>query len=75
MGLLSQILSGAVAAIVATAILTLAAFIWRLRLIRRYRLRKESQRVLEAVWDENLLRRSSQIAEEINVDEPGVLKA
>jgi len=75
MELTSQIVTGAAGAIVATAILTFAAFIWRLRLIRKYKLRKQSQKVLEALWDENLLRRSSQIAREINIDEAEVLKA
>ena len=70
MDLLKETISGAAGAIVGTAILTLIALLWRRWLIRRYNLTEAARRVLEALWDENLLRRAPQIALEIKL-EPG----
>jgi hypothetical protein len=56
MDLLKETISGAAGAIVGTAILTLIALPWRRWLIRRYNLTEAARRVLEALWDENLLR-------------------
>ena len=75
MELLREIVSGIVSAILATAILTLVALIWRWRLIRKYKLTKESKKVLEALWDENLLRREEQIARETGMSEADVKEA
>ncbi|MFQ5641023.1 MAG: hypothetical protein ACE5IR_23850 [bacterium] len=68
MELVIGIVSGIVSAITATAILTLMAVLWRQFVLRKYGLTGESKQVLEALWDENLLRRASQIATELNLD-------
>jgi DNA-binding MarR family transcriptional regulator len=75
MELLREVVSGIVSAILATAILTVVALIWRWRLIRKYKLTKESKKVLEALWDENLLRREEQIARETEMSEADVKEA
>ncbi|MFQ5572279.1 MAG: hypothetical protein ACE5G0_21595 [Rhodothermales bacterium] len=68
MDLVYGIVSGIVSAVAATAILTLMAVLWRRWVLRKYGLTREAKHVLEALWDENLLRRASQIATELNLD-------
>ncbi|HXO21921.1 MAG TPA: hypothetical protein VOA87_18560 [Thermoanaerobaculia bacterium] len=70
---MGEVVSGVASGVLATAVVTAAAAIWRWRLLRKYGLTKESRQVLEALWDEKLLRRSAQIAAELGLDEAVVL--
>jgi DNA-binding MarR family transcriptional regulator len=72
---LDQMASGVLTGVLATAVAAGAGALWRRRLLRRYGLTHELRMVLEALWDENLLRRSNQIARELSIDEPAVLMA
>jgi hypothetical protein len=75
MGLLSDVVSGFVSGVLATAVVAVAAAIWRWRLLRKYALTKAAIQVIESLWDENLLRRSGQIAAELGLGEDVVLAA
>jgi DNA-binding MarR family transcriptional regulator len=75
MELVGEVVSGIVSGVLATAVVAVAAAIWRWRLLRKYNLTNAARQVLEALWDENLLRRSAQIAAELGLGEAVVLEA
>lgn len=75
MELMTEVVSGVVSGVLTTAVITLIAAIWRLRILRKYRLTNETRQVLEALWDENLLRRSDKIATELSLDPSVVIEA
>jgi DNA-binding MarR family transcriptional regulator len=75
MNLAGEVVSGVASGVLATAVVAGAAAIWRRRLLRKYGLTNESRQVLEALWDEKLLRRSAQIAAELGLNEDVVLAA
>ena len=68
-----SVVANVVAGVLVPGLLALAATVWRWRLLSRYGLSLQSKRVLESLWDANLLRRSGQIADELDLYETAVL--
>ena len=72
---MSEVISGVASGILTAVLVAAAAGLWRWRLLRKYDLTNESRGVLEALWDEQLLRRSAQIARELGLSEETVLQS
>ena len=72
---MSEVISGVASGILTAVLVAAAAGLWRWRLLRKYDLTNESRGVLEALWDEQLLRRSVQIARELGLSEETVLQS
>ena len=72
---MSEVISGVASGILTAVLAAAAAGLWRWRLLRKYDLTNESRGVLEALWDEQLLRRSVQIACELALSEETVLQS
>lgn len=68
MGLIENIIAGVAGGI----IVAMFAMLWRRRIVRKYKLSEQAKLVLSALWDQGLIRPSSEIADELNLPKPAV---
>ena len=74
MGFLENIVSGVVGGVSATAVVTLFVIVWRRRVVRKYQLSRQAKLVLAALWDQGLIRLSSEMENALGIPEQEIDK-